>query len=536
MWIRFSGLLGLVIFLFGFVGALLSGLWSQPVLVLHMTAGLMLIFFWLFTSGTKNFSEARQALKGRGVRFGANALLYSAVFIGFLGVIYYLALTYDRRWDLTESGVYSLAPQTEKVLSNLKLPLKITAFKGISQVDENALEDLLDLYEYGNSKMVNAELVDARTKPFLLERYEMKPGNLIYLEYGEGDAKSVSRINEDTEQALTNAIIKLTRGAAKKIYYVIGHDEPDLKSDEAQGVAAFAAAIGDEHLTVEELLLSQSPEVPEDTAAIILCAPKKPLLNEEIELLKKYADGGGRLLLFAEPRSAAGVRDLAAHFAIEVGNDVVIDQVQRLFSAPALGAQPIVRQYGAHPITRNMKADDVTIFNIASSVRPNAESSADALYTELAKTGSTAWAEKDLARLFDSSDPSAEFQQGVDSPGPVTLGVAYEKNLGNESAAGDQSEQPYKKAVRVVVFGDSDWILNANIGVYANRDFALSALNWIVGEEGGISIGKKSMRMSDAPMTRQQFGLLLTAGFVVPELILVVGLYIWFRRKHAHGA
>ena len=70
--------------------------------------------------------------------------------------------------------------------------------------------------------------------------------------------KAVSRIDEANENAVTNAIIKLQRGEAKKIYYVTGHEEPNLKSMHPEGLGRLAEAIANEHLTIDELLLGQA--------------------------------------------------------------------------------------------------------------------------------------------------------------------------------------------------------------------------------------------------------------------------------------
>lgn len=536
MFVRFSGIVGLVVFLFGLTAALLVQGFDQPLLVLHMILGLVLLAVWLFGYGLKNISDAGAVIKGRTARFSANVVLYSIVFLGLLIVINWLISKYDQRWDLTERGVFSLSPQSISAIASLKKPLKMVAFKGLTQMDDVALKDLLDLYKHHSTK-VEARLVDARSKPHLIDQYEMKQGNAVYLEYGEGDKKAVSRINETDEQAITNSIIKLTRGEAKKIYYVEGHEEPDINDAESpKGLKQFASAIQDEHLTIEGILLGQLSSIPEDAAAVVLCSPKKALLPEEKKLLIDYAEKGGRLLLFTDPRAPGDVREIATHFGVEVGNDVIIDQIQRLFAAPTLGAQPIVRDYAPHAITKNLKAKDVTIFNIASSVSAPKKDDPSVTYTELAKTGATAWAEKDMVRVFDQEDAAATYDQGSDAPGPVSIVVSYEKKLTSEkseqeSEKKESSDSSFDKSSRIVVFGDSDWIENGNIAVYANRDFVLSSVNWLVGEEGGVSIGKKTIRESNAPLTREDFMFLLATSFLVPECILIFGLFVWWRRK-----
>lgn len=526
-WIRFSWILGVVIFVFGFIGSLVVGTFSQFVMAAHLIVGAALVLLWFFFVGVKNLSSARQIVSGRVARFGINALLYTAVFVGLLVVANYFAKKNELRWDLTEQGVYSLSDQSIKITKALSQPLKLVAIKDPQAVPDSPLNDLLRLYQEANSAKVQVEIVDPRSKPHLLDSYGMKPGNLVYLEFGEGEQRAVSRINEATEEAVTNAIIRLTRGAAKKVYYVEGHGQPDLKNVKEAGVKAFADALVDEHLNIEGLFLGTLSAIPEDAAAVVLVSPKKPLQESERKLLVDYARNGGRLLMFTDPRTTSDIKEIAAEFGIDVGENVIIDQVQRLFAAPALGAQPIVRDYTAHPVTRSMTPQHVTIYNIASSVKKGAKIPDGSDVQEIMKTSPTSWAETNLAALFDGPEPAVSLDPD-DIQGPVSLAAAYEKKL---ESASDDGEQDFEKVSRVLVVGDSDWMLNANIGLYSNRDLVMNAVNWLVGEEGGISIRAKTIRASAAPIQAETFRLLFISGFIVPELILIFGLIVWWRRR-----
>ena len=536
-WIKFSGIIGAVIFLFGVLGVLLGltpsrTLLGDPLLLLHFIAGIVLVIYWFIASGFKNIGATGEVVKGRNTRYGANALIYTAVMLGILTCVNYLAHKRNKRWDLTEQGVYSLSAQSKKTISALNQPLKLVAFKVTE--DSQYMTDLLNLYREANPSKVSTEVVDPRTKINLVEKYEMKQGNVIYLEYGEGEKKAVSRLNDLNEEAITNSVIKLTRGSAKKIYYVTGHDEPSIESMNQGGFQKFAKAIEDEHLTIEPILLSTTPKLPEDTAALILASPKKSLLAEEKDAIIKYAESGGRLMLFADPRTTSDVKDIADKFGIMVGDNVVIDQIQRLFSAPTLGAQPVVQDYSTtSPITQNFNKTTVTIYNIASSVTYKKVDPApkDITYDELIMTSPTSWAESNMSAMFDSPEPTAQ-KEDNDLAGPVSLAVSYEKKLSTAEKKDDASaEAKFDNTSRVVVFGDSDWILNENFEIYANRDLVLNTVNWVVGEEGGISIRPKKMRASTAEITRDVFLTMLRSSLIVPELILLLGLFIWWRRR-----
>lgn len=532
-WIGFSGILGLVLVLFGVLGALIVEAYDSPLIAGHLLVGVALIAVWAFSRRSGGVASAGAFLKGRSARFGANVAVYGAVFIGVLIAINWIVHRNEARYDLTEEGVYSLAPQSRDLVATLERPLKIVGFMVSDDPGrEDQMRDLFALYKNANTARVTAEIVDPRAKPHLVQTYGMKPGNIVYIEYGEGDLKGASRINDSSEEGITNAILKLARGAAKKVYVVQGHGEPDISAKDPTGLKGFADAVGDEHLTLARIVLGQHQKIPDDAAAVMLVSPKKPLLSEERQLLIDYVEHGGRLLLMTDPRTTEDVRAIAAHFQIEVGNDVIIDQIQRLFAAPALGAQPIVTSYAPHPLTRAMTEQDITIYNVAASVRPSSTTDDKATWTTLANTGPSAWAEKNLEQLLDAAEPSAA-REPEDLAGPVPVAVAYERTLEEQPADGDRSEgeTAFRPVARVVVFGDSDWVLNANLAMYSNRDLALNVVNWLAGEEGGVTIRPRRMRESLAPISQETFLWLLVSSFLIPELIVLGGLAVWWRRR-----
>lgn len=542
-WSGLIGFIGLVVLAFGVAGGLVVNSFALPLIAAHLVAGVVLLVLWFCLFGVKNLGEAGEVALGRTARFSFNAGLYSVFFLALLVLVNWFVHRHDKRWDLTEQGVYSLSPASQQVLQNLKKPLKLVAFKSNPQNDQE-LDELFGLYKYYNPSRVTTETINPRTKPHLVEKYGMKEGNVVYLEYGEGEKAGVARINEATEQGVTNAIIKLSRGEAKKIYFVEGHGEPSLD----KALSSFKGGLEDEHLTAEGILLGQKDSVPADAAAVVLVGPTKPLLPAERELLLKYVNDGGRFLMFHEPRTSNVVSDLAQQFGIQVDNDIVVDLQARLFAGPVLGVQIAARDFGTHAITKNFAPQTPVVFELASSVRPVSEVQsqeskppppAGVTYTALVKSGPKSWGETNLTALFDESQPSASLDPD-DIKGPVSLAVAYEKKLSAAPAKTDtksDGEQSFEKVARVVVVGDSDLITNNGIGYYSNRDFALNVVSWLAGEEGGITVGRKSLRNSAvSPISAETYHLILASSLVLPELLLLFGLAVWWRRKTAELA
>lgn len=537
-WIRFVGIVGLVLIAFGLIGTIALGgeifAWktAATVLGLHFVLGIVGIIVWFALYGIRHLGEAGSVLTGRQARFGLNAIGYLVVFVGLVTAANWFATRHNKRWDLTEEGVYSLSEPSKRIVGMLKKPLKIVGFK----VGEwESLHDLLELYQGQNGAMVTTELIDPRSKPHLVERYDMKPGNLVYLSYGEGDAAAVSRVNEMTEEAISNAVLKLVRGEGRKIYYIEGHGEPGLKSSDEKGIDQFVSAIRDQQIAVESLVVSTKDKVPADAAAVVLAAPKKALLPQERSALIEYAKAGGRLVMFTDPRGSEDVRAIAREFGIEVGNDVVLDQVQQLFSGPALAVQFAVQDYGKHPITQNFGQESVTVVQLASSVRAIPGSEQASQITELVKSSPNSFAMKKTELIFDESTPRAE-RYADDLGGPVSLAVAYEKKIEKtegqaETTTASSAEPKVETVSRVVVVGDSDVITNAAFNLYSNRDFGLNIVNWATGEEGGVTIKPRALKTASQPLQASVFKTIFVTSFIIPELVLLLGLSVWFARR-----
>lgn len=529
--LRFCGYIGAVLIAFGILGGIVVGSFvEQPLLVIHIILGVLCLVLWGVTSGLASVASARKALVGRTARFGYNALVYTVVVGGLIVVANVFVSLNERRWDLTEQGVYSLSDKSVKVVSGLQRPLRLVAIEAPQLHDKEQTRELLSLYKFSNDKQVSFEIIDPRSRPVEVDTLGMKPGNLLYVEYGEGAAKAISRLNQIDEQSVTNAIIKLTRGAAKKLYYVQGHGEPALESMGQGGMKDFVGALGDEHLTVEGLLLAKTGKVPDDAAAVVVAAPTRPIPQAERDAIVQYGNNGGRLLLFAnaEDRDSEDVRTLAQAFGIEVGRDVVLDEQLRLFSGPQIAVQFVAQSFGAHPITAGFSAAQPVVFSFASSVTAPKAPAAGSMYTELLKAGPNSWAEKNVDALFSAEGATAS-RDPEDTKGAIPIGVALERQV--STGAQSSSAEDFKKMTRVVVFGDATWIENGGLAAMGNRDLVLNAVNWVTGEEGGVAIGPKSLRASVAPIPQSTFNVILALSFLGPEIILLLGLFVWWRRR-----
>jgi ABC-type uncharacterized transport system involved in gliding motility auxiliary subunit len=259
---------------------------------------------------------------------------------------------------------------------------------------------------------------------------------------------------------------------------------------------------------------------------LIVAGPVKPLGQHEVDAINDYLKKGGRaMLMFRAPRpnnevDEAGLAGLSAQWGVQADNDIVVDQVLRLFAGPSLGLSPIVQNYGTHEITRDF--NQRTIFPMTRSLEAPQAPKPGLTVTPLAKTSDTSWGESDIDGIFKRQE--AKLDPG-DKRGPVDVAEAVHADL-KQLAMGDGE-------ARLVVFGSTDFADNQWLGQqFYNRDFLVNSADWLSGEENQISIRPRAIRASRFRLTVDQFSIVFALSvMLLPELLLILGTIVWWERR-----
>jgi hypothetical protein len=91
--------------------------------LIELAAILLLLFFFVH-----HFEVFKAFSVRRSTRLGANSLLMIFLFLTLLTLLNFIFTQHSHRFDLSETGKFSLAPQTIKVLENLNREVKVTDF------------------------------------------------------------------------------------------------------------------------------------------------------------------------------------------------------------------------------------------------------------------------------------------------------------------------------------------------------------------------------------------------------------------------
>ncbi|MFQ5902220.1 MAG: GldG family protein, partial [Candidatus Binatia bacterium] len=388
-YLQISGISGVVLTLFGLVAYFFTGNIRDPYVLIHLGLGVLCLLAYLTTQGGNLVGSLRR----RSIRYGLHSAFYSLLFVGILIMLNFLNTRYHYRWDLTEAKVFSLSSQSTKVLGQLKQDLQIYGF--FERGENPRVADLIKSYTY-HSPRVQFRAIDPDRHPEMTRQFKIQQVNTLHIRYGTES----TNITETTEEAITNAIIKLTKATKKTVYFLTGHGEPNTDDRQnSRGYAAAKEALENENYQVKELLLSTQEKVPGQASLLIIASPRKPLLDHEIKAIENYAKNGGRLLILLPPPGDESLKDFLKSWGVEVGDDIVVDQVIRLFAGPSLGVEPIANTYSVlHPITRDFK--ERTVFPMVRSVYAASSPKEGLEVTSLVKTSPTSWAERDLDGVF----------------------------------------------------------------------------------------------------------------------------------------
>jgi ABC-type uncharacterized transport system involved in gliding motility auxiliary subunit len=528
--VQFFGILALIIIVFGLLCTALLAYDDFYLVPIHLFLGALALLIFVIGGGLQLL---RTAAAKRAVGFGAGVTVYSALFIGLLVMANYFAARHEfLQYDSTEEKVYTLAPQSKEVLENLKKPVLVRAFY-VGKIDAEA-ETLLNRISKASDKF-RWQWIDPEKNPAMMEKYGISQSATLHFSFDTPNSKRETKLVRDiNEQEVINALLKLTRNSEKTLYYLSGHGEGDLSKTGEAGFLFLKEAIEGENVTVKKLSWSEQAKIPEDASALLILAPHKALLPAERAAIEDYLKGGGNALFLNEPRTTDDIADLVRPLGISVGKDLVVDQVVRMFAGPGLGVQPMVTNYGIHPSTKGFT--EGTVYSTVSSVTKAANIPQDADVTELAFTSANSWAEKDVDKIF-GEQPTASLDP-EDIRGPVSIAAAFEGVFpkGHFQREGEQEKtdgaEAAEKKVRVAVIGDTDFVANVNIRQLYNADFFLNVLNWVLGQDQGVTIRARNLRKSVKVLSDEQFSsVFILTGILFPELLLTGGLGVWWFRK-----
>ncbi len=338
----------------GLVYAITGEMGNLPLTLIWIGLLVLLLFFYIY------FQEIREFITKRSTKYAFNTAIMSMVFLVIIGLIAGMSIKYKVRVDLTQDSRYTLSSHTVKILKSLKENVEAIAFYRSDERTRQAMSDLLSEYSYHSPKF-SFRFVDPDRDPIETAKYGITSYRTTVLKYG--DKREI--VGTESENKLTNSLLKLISKDIKVFYFVSGHGEKRIDSKEENGYSYVKEAIERENHQVRDLLLINAEKVPDDAAVLVVAGPETDYLQAELDKITAFVKKGGRALFMVDPGGLSRLTSYLSGFGFELTNDLIFDKMSQVSGSNI--AIPVVVQYDKnHPVTREF--EQFTFFPFARSV------------------------------------------------------------------------------------------------------------------------------------------------------------------------
>jgi len=455
---------------------------------------------------------------------GSIITLVGIIFIAILAGINLIIYRFPGRVDLTEGRRHTLSAQSQNILKNINQEVWIRAFFQEGHPTRKKAKEILDNYATMNPK-IHYQFIDPDRQPSLAQKYGVRTYGTLVLE----SAGRTQSANTADEEGITNALLRLSQQKAKKVVFTTGHGERSLQETQREGLSFAKGILEKENYRVEEQSLLTGSGLPADAGCLVIAGPRKPFMPVELEDLKKYLAGGGKVFLLLEPFLDAGLKEWVGAYGLTLGNDIIIDQMSRAFGGDYL--IPMAGVYGQNPITEKFKV--ATFFPTARSLDFTAPLPQGITTDVLVQSSQASWGETNKAKLEKGV---AAFDEGQDKKGPLNLAVliTIKPSPAGGTGPGAKKEGPQPQPARLAVFGDSDFASNGYFNQAGNGDLFLNTINFLTEEAQLISIRPAKSPVKPLTLSAAQGQAFFWIPLVlIPLLMIFIGVMVWRQRRKA---
>lgn len=501
-----SALLGILGLISASAGFILYTMMPDRAWLVTLCEGLALVCFAALFS--MEFQRLKSFSARRSTRIGAHSLLMTVLFAGILVIINFLIARHSVRWDFSENQNYTLSPETHRILRNLPKEVTITVFTREKDPGFQSYKERMDSYRQASNKLT-VQFIDPERQPKVALNYGINRSDTAVFESG---GQSV-RIMSPSEVEITGALLRVSKDTKKRIVFLEGHGERNVEDKDRGGLSLIKEALDKQGYEVGTLSLLQETAVPDNTQVLIVAGPRRAVMKEERDRLRTYVDKGGHLLLLIDPDTQTKLDDLLAGWGLELGRGILVDLQNRLAAGDLTNL--LVSTFYEHEITRDLTSP--VLFPLARYFRFSDDTGKDWDYVPLAGTSPQSWAETDLKGRVVS------YNEKEDIKGPLQLAAALVPKRTPEQG---------KPRPAIVIVGNSSFASNGFFNFPGNSDFFLHAVGWLAEDRDLISISpKEPAHRPFVPNPLQERILLLVQVIFLPATMLLVGIFVWRKRR-----
>jgi ABC-type uncharacterized transport system involved in gliding motility auxiliary subunit len=475
-------------------------------------------------------------------------IIFLLLFLSSIGMLAWISNHYTYQFDLTANKRHSLSGNSIDLLQLLDRPVTVHAYT-TDDVTQKAVTEIIARYQRIKSdfevRLLNPDidLAEAQQDGIVMN----KP--FAFVIYYNGQMEHIASLSE---QAISNALLRLNRRDNLQVTFLSGHGERDIEATDSRAYATLKLQLSDMGFNLQTVNLLENP-LPENTRLLVIAAPSHPYLEGELAIINRFLDDGGNLLWlidpdneadsrtghatsdFASPETAPpvkihGLEKLAVSLGLQFHDGVVIDNNPDLRQTLNIQHPAIipVTEYFPHIISNTIRYN--TLFPLARGISPlsNNEKVNDWQAAALFKSAGKSWTE-----AGGISEQMTYNSGSGDIAGPITIAVALTRNAARDAEGDETVRNMDRSQQRVVVVGDSDFLSDTYIGAGANLNLGLNIFNWLIGDDDLISVETGPSPDTKLELDDTELAMIGLIFFLaIPLLLISFGFRIWYVRKN----
>lgn len=477
------------------------------------------------------------------------------------------------RVDLTDQKLFTLAPETKKLVRNLDDTVTISAFFSQNLPPElltvrQQLTDLLGEYtslsdrvhltvrdpksdEAAAREAQDLQIPEIQFNLFQQDQFQVTTGYLgIALQYHD-KTETLPFIQDasNTEYDLTAALLKITRSSTPTIAFTSGHNETDTASLEN---------ILGKNYTVTTVDLTDGKFIDSSISTLVLAGPKLAFDDRSKFILDQFMMRGGKIIFFLDgvdvdnnlfgQKNKSDLFPLLSHYGVNEKQNIVFDALSHetlnfqsgLFSVlqPYPFWPRIIKDFINHdqPLTRAL---ETAVLGWASSLE-SAQDAQGTSFTPLLSSTNGSWTvDSEPFSLAPNAFPA-------DNPNKQSFVLAGSVQGNFSSFFKDKDKPAGPNGIQdpnfidhvdnnsFIVVADSDMISEQTLQKYPeNVVFAANAVDSLTQDESLISI--RSRTASNRPLQPLSVSQksLVKYGNIFGSVLLAVGIGLftsWYRK------
>jgi hypothetical protein len=475
-------------------------------------------------------------------QFRVQNVVFYGVFAMLIGLLALLSHRQTMEWDWTASQRNTLSSASVNLLASLDKPLSLTVFASENEAVRAPIIDLIKRYQRADTDF-DVQWINPELEPALVRELGISEDGTVIIHYGERSEK----LTQHNEQAYSNAIQRLARSEERWLVFLTGHGERNPLGQANYDLGEWGKQLKTKGIKLQPQNLTEQPNIPDNTAALVIASPQVDYLNGEVDIIREYIAKGGNVLWMMEPGPMHHLQPLADLLGINFFPGTIVDPSTQLVGIddPRIA---LVSQYPQHPLTQNF--DVLTLFPQARAIFIN-DDGLGGDKEDNGKDGKNSWDKQPFLLTMPRSwvetgelSGQIEFDKDSDIKGPLVIGLTLTRSLPAPTVASaststtlsadsaSDSDTATGKQQRIVIVGDGDFLSNTYIGNGGNMDLGLHIANWLSHDDQLLTIpakptGDVSFQLSKTMQMVIAFGFLVA----IPLALAASGFGIWWQRR-----